>query len=118
VSNVDLAPTIVALTGAHPRRVMDGQPLLPLALDPQQAKDRTLLVEGYGAGSSKPPFRAVRDPRYLYAEWANGEKELYDLQTDPHELNSRHAAANLKTVRKRLAARLAKLRTCAGASCR
>jgi N-acetylglucosamine-6-sulfatase len=118
VSNIDLAPTIVALTGAHPRRVMDGQPLLPLALDPQQGKDRTLLVEGYGAGSSKPPFRAVRDPRYLYAEWANGEKELYDLQVDPYELQSRHAAANMKTVRKRLAARLAKLRTCAGASCR
>ncbi len=118
VSNIDLAPTIVALTGAKPRRVMDGQPLLPLVLDPSQGKDRMLLIEGYGAGSSKPPFRAVRDPRYLYAEWANGEKELYDLQTDPYELNSRHNAANLKTVRKRLAARLTKLRTCAGASCR
>jgi N-acetylglucosamine-6-sulfatase len=118
VSNIDLAPTIVALTGVHPRRVMDGQPLLPLALDPQQGRDRTLLVEGYGSGSGKPPFRAVRDPRYLYTEWNNGEKELYDLQTDPYELQSRHAAANMKTVRKRLAAKLAKLRICAGASCR
>src|SRR5262249_15866637 len=42
VSNVDLAPTIVALTGAKARRTMDGRTLLPLALDPNQGKDRTL----------------------------------------------------------------------------
>jgi arylsulfatase A-like enzyme len=117
VSNVDLAPTIVALTGARARRVMDGRPLLPLALDPQQGKDRQLLVEGFGAGSTKPPFRAVRDPRYLYVEYANGDRELYDLRIDPYELHSRHAAPALAAVRTRLAARLARLRTCTGAAC-
>ena len=38
VSNIDLAPTIVALAGARARRVMDGQPLLPLALNPAKGR--------------------------------------------------------------------------------
>ena len=117
VSNVDLAPTIVALTGARARRVMDGRPLLPLALDPHQGKDRTLLIEGYGEGKGKPPFTAVRDPRWLYAEYKNGDQELYDLQRDPAELRSLHADSGAAAVRQDLARRLARLRTCAGASC-
>ena len=114
VSNVDLAPTIVALTGAKPRRKMDGRPLLPLALDPQQGKDRTLLIEGFG----KPPYQAVRDPRWLYVEYSTGDRELYDLSRDPFELSSRHAAPALASIRNALAGRLARLRTCAGSGCR
>lgn len=118
VSNVDLAPTIVALTGARSRRVMDGRSLLPLVQDPQQGVGRVLLVEGFNGARSKPSFAAVRDARYLYVEHATGDKELYDLQTDPHELRSRHAAPALGAVRKRLAAQLAGLHSCAGKSCR
>jgi N-acetylglucosamine-6-sulfatase len=118
VSNIDLAPTIAALTGARPGRVMDGRPLLPMALDPQQAQDRTLLVEGFGSGGTKPPFQAVRDPRWLYVEYARGDRELYNLQADPFELRSRHAAPALAPVRADLARRLARLRSCSGPSCR
>jgi arylsulfatase A-like enzyme len=118
VSNVDLAPTIVALAGAHAGRGMDGRPLLPLALDPNLAKDRALLIEGYGGSRDRPSFAAVRDPRWLYVEYATGERELYDLQSDPYQLTSRHKAPALAGVRAGLAQRLARLRKCAGASCR
>ncbi|MFN2471753.1 MAG: hypothetical protein ABR583_12365 [Gaiellaceae bacterium] len=63
-------------------------------------------------------FTAVRTVRYLYAEYANGEQELYDLLRDPDELSSRHAAPGYAGVRAALAERLAHLRSCAGASCR
>jgi N-acetylglucosamine-6-sulfatase len=118
VSNIDLAPTIVALTGARARRVMDGQPLLPLVLNPGQGKSRTLLIEGFGEGGGKPPFTALRDPRWFYAEYKNGDRELYDLQADPNELRSLHADPAFAAVRQDLASRLAKLRACSGASCR
>jgi N-acetylglucosamine-6-sulfatase len=118
VSNIDLAPTIVALTGARARRVMDGQPLLSLILNPEQGKSRTLLIEGFGEGGGKPPFTALRDPRWFYAEYKNGDRELYDLQTDPNELRSLHADPAFAAVRKDLASRLAKLRACSGGSCR
>ncbi len=118
VSNVDLAPTIVALTGARAGRVMDGRPLLPLALDPGQGKDRTLLIEGVGTGRTKPSYQAVRDPRWLYVEHSTGDRELYDLQKDPFQLTSRHAGAGAAPVRKDLARRLTRLRACSGSSCR
>ncbi len=117
VSNVDLAPTIVALTDVKARRVMDGRPLLPLALDPKQGKGRTLLIEGYGQGKGKPPFTAVRDPRWFYAEYKNGDRELYDLQRDPAELRSLHGEPASAAILQDLARRLARLRTCSGASC-
>lgn len=117
VSNLDLAPTLVALTGARARRKMDGRPLLPLALDPRKGKDRTLLIEGYGEGKDKPPFAAVRDPRWFYAEYRNGDRELYDLHSDPFELRSLHADPAAAAVRQDLARRLARLRACSGASC-
>jgi N-acetylglucosamine-6-sulfatase len=118
VSNIDLAPTLVALTGARAGRTMDGLPLLPLALDPGLEKSRTLLIEGAGTGRDKPPFAAVRDPRWLYVEYAAGDRELYDLANDPLELTSRHAAPKLAAVRNDLARRLARLRACSGDSCR
>jgi N-acetylglucosamine-6-sulfatase len=117
VSNVDLAPTIVALTGAQPGLEMDGRPLLPLALDPAEGQDRTVLIEGVGAGIDKPSFKAARDRRWLYVEHAGGERELYDLETDPFEVSSRHADPALARVRADLASRLARLRDCTGQDC-
>lgn len=117
VSNVDLAPTILALAGAQAGREMDGRPLLPLALDPEEGQGRTLLIEGVGAGVDKPSYQAVRDERWLYVEYPGGDRELYDLQQDPMELHSRHADPALSAVRADLAARLARLRACAGPAC-
>ncbi|PYQ61407.1 MAG: hypothetical protein DMF53_15130 [Acidobacteria bacterium] len=57
------------------------------------------------------------DPRWLYAEYKNGDQELYDLQRDPAELRSLHADSSAAAVRQDLARRLARLRTCSGASC-
>jgi N-acetylglucosamine-6-sulfatase len=118
VANVDLAPTIVELTGVRARRRMDGRSLLPLALDPSLGRDRALLIEGLSRNPAKPSYEAVRTSRWLYVEYRTGARELYDLQADPLELVSRHNAPALRTVRADLARRLAKLRKCAGQSCR
>lgn len=118
VANIDLAPTIVALTGAHARRQMDGISLLPLALDPAQGRDRDLLLEGLSRNSARPSYEAIRTPRWLWVEYRNGSRELYDLEADPLQLRNRQGDPALAEVQADLAQRLAKLRTCAGASCR
>jgi hypothetical protein len=46
-------------------------------------------------------------PRYRYAEYGNGEQELYDLARDPYELESRHADPAYTSVKADLALRLA-----------
>jgi len=119
VGNVDLAPTFLALAGADAGRVVDGLPLLPLALDPDLEKDRALLIEGFSHGRrAQLAYAGLRTGRWQYTEYETGETELYDLQADPHELDSRHAAPQLAGVRAALAARLEKLRDCAGETCR
>ena len=47
-----------------------------------------------------------------------GEKEFYNIARDRDELNSLHNDVGLTTMRTNLAARLARLRGCSGATCR
>jgi N-acetylglucosamine-6-sulfatase len=110
VSNVDLAPTIVSLTGATARRKMDGHDLLPLALDPSLGQDRALFFEVLSRNRSRPSYEAVRTARWMWIEYRNGSRELYDMQADPLQLQSRHKAPGLAKVRADLARRLAGLR--------
>lgn len=118
VSNVDLAPTIVALTGARARRTLDGRNLLPLALDPAVGKDRAVLVEAVSRNKARPSFEAVRTARWMWIEYRNGSRELYDLAADPLQLRSRHQGKATAGVRAELARKLAALRKCSGQECR
>jgi N-acetylglucosamine-6-sulfatase len=115
VANIDLAPTIVDAAGATSGRVMDGRSLLPVIASPGMSLNRDLLVErGPGQGT----FTALRAPNYLYAEYGNGEQELYDLARDPYQLTSRHADSAYAAIEADLAERLAHLRACSGLTCR
>jgi arylsulfatase A-like enzyme len=111
VANVDVAPTIVAAAGATAARAMDGRPLQPFARDGLLYSGRDLLLE-------TPGYRALRSPRWVYVEHSTAEQELYDLATDPDELASLHASAAHAPLKADLAARLARLRTCAAGVCR
>ncbi|HSK75517.1 MAG TPA: sulfatase [Thermoanaerobaculia bacterium] len=117
VSNVDLAPTILELARATPRRELDGRSLVPLALDPSVGKNRTLLIEGARLNANSPAYSAVRDERWLYVEYDQGGRELYDLKRDPYQLRSRHNDRALASLRAGLATRLARLRDCSGEEC-
>ena len=63
-------------------------------------------------------YSAVRTARYVYAEYRNGDRELYDLRRDPFQLRSLHADSSYERVRRGLSARLARLRNCRGTGCR
>ncbi len=89
--NADLAPTIVDVANASPGLTMDGRSLIPVAQRPRIERGRQLLIE-------EPTFKAIRTGRYMYAEHKTGEKELYNLQTDPFELQSRHKAPAYASV--------------------
>jgi N-acetylglucosamine-6-sulfatase len=63
-------------------------------------------------------FQGIRGKGFTYVEYLNtGERELYDLEGDPYQLQSPHDAAE-PAVLNRLAAWLASLRECSGESCR
>jgi arylsulfatase A-like enzyme len=122
VINADLAPTIVDAANVTPGLVMDGRSLVPVAQTPGIARGRQLLIEEpppiTGFEIWGPPFEAIRTQRYMYAELNTGEQELYDLQNDPFELQSRHGDKSYATVRQQLADRLHQLQDCSGVTCR
>ena len=112
VGNIDLAPTILDAAGVAPLRAPDGISLIPLMTASEPGRD--ILLET--ARSS-----AVRTPDWMYAEHRTSrglERELYDMNSDPRQLQSLHDDPGYAAVRDQLAARLDDLRACAGAACR
>jgi N-acetylglucosamine-6-sulfatase len=63
------------------------------------------------------PGPAARTETHKYVEHENGEKELYDLQNDPYEMESLHESADPSLVED-LKARLEALRSCSEEGCR
>lgn len=133
VGNVDLAPTIAQLAGARAGRVLDGRSLLPFARHPRRCSRRALLHETGGryfvrrrdqdAGGMPTvrrvlSYRGVRTRRWLYVEYRNGERELYDLARDPYELHSIHADPRARRTLRVLHSTLRRLAHCRGRSCR
>jgi N-acetylglucosamine-6-sulfatase len=117
VTNADLAPTILDAAGAQPAgRVPDGRSLFPLLRDRGLEWGRELLVEG-APGYQAVAYAALRNDRFVYAEHDNGERELYDLREDPHELDNVVGDARYAAIEARLAERLAALYACAGRAC-
>jgi arylsulfatase A-like enzyme len=117
VTNADLAPTILDAADARPGgRVLDGRSVFALLRDRGREWGRDMLIEG-GAGAAGV-FTAIRTYRYVYVEYANGERELYDLRRDAAQLMSRHADPAYASVRRRLARRVAALKSCRGRACR
>ena len=116
VSNVDLAPTIAELAGVDPGLVVDGRSWLPVLRDPDAGQGRYLLLQS-GPHRGRRTFDAIRGERYKLVRHSTGERELYDLVTDPDELESRHDDPALADVAADLERRLDVLVGCAGESC-
>lgn len=123
-ATVDLAPTISALGGAVPPPFAEGRSLLPVLHGGQPAVWRkNALIEfdrptnrSSAAQTPVPPYRAVRTPRYTYVKYETGEEQLYDLRSDPYQLDNLAATASPELLTD-LRARLEAMRTCAGANC-
>jgi N-acetylglucosamine-6-sulfatase len=116
--NIDLAPTFAELGGVAPPDFVDGRSLVPLLYgEPVKNWRQGFLLEA-GFITGNRVFQGIRANAFTYVEYANtGERELYDVEQDPDQLQSLHDTADPAFLNQ-LAAWLAALRECAGASCR
>ena len=114
--NADLAPTILDAAGVAPGRIEDGMSLYDLIADPSQQRD--LLIENHVETDKYSAYAGVRTARYVYIAYSAGGDELYDLETDPYELENLVSDPSYAAPLAWLQARLAELRDCAGESCR
>jgi arylsulfatase A-like enzyme len=121
--NIDLGPTFAELAGAQVPDFVDGRSLVPLLSRNPPSTDEWrkafLLEAGFIFISGNRVFQGIRTVNHTYVEYLNntGERELYDLASDPDQLESIHATADPDLV-EQLVSWLGLLRTCAGENCR
>ncbi|HKH25825.1 MAG TPA: sulfatase [Acidimicrobiia bacterium] len=127
-ANIDLAPTLADVGDAKAPSFVDGRSLAPALRGKTGDDARTaVLVEHFVAndrngrtgrrGGVPPTYAAVRTDRYTYVEYVTGERQLYDLRTDPDQLHNIVSTAEAKLVAD-LAGQLSSLRTCEARACR
>jgi arylsulfatase A-like enzyme len=107
VGNLDIAPTIYQLARIHLPFEVNGRSLVPL----MRGTDRwrtDLLVEHWPWDTS--PYAAFVGRRLVYVETEDDLSELYDLRTDPYQLQNQIDNPAYALVIAKLAARLEQLR--------
>lgn len=87
VANIDIAPTIVEALGIAPARPMDGLSLVPLITGAATEWRGEVGLE-LVSDDEQIGFQGLRGEGWKYLRYANGEQELYDLTTDPYELDN------------------------------
>lgn len=121
VLNNDLAPTFAAIAGVEPPSFVDGRSFLPLLADPKRPWRQSFAIERKQGElfelTGPASFHAIRTADWTYVEYGNGERELYDLKADPHQLKNAVATAD-SVLLAQLSQRLAELVNCAGSYCR
>ena len=112
VELIDLYPTLVSLAGLPERERLDGVNLGPVLDDP--TSHTKSAAYSMVARSDRPEAdharhmsylgRSVRTERWRYTEWDHGQRgaELYDHQSDPHELVNLADQPDLADTRQRL----------------
>lgn len=78
VSLIDLYPTLVELCGLPTLDHLEGESLTSLLKNPAAEKDPVIIT--YGQDN-----HAIRNDRYRYIRYKEGDEELYDTESDPHE---------------------------------
>jgi N-acetylglucosamine-6-sulfatase len=97
---------------------VDGRSLLSI-LQGNPATWRTAVVNErpIDAGHGITPYHAIITTRYTYADYTNGDRELYDRNADHYQLGSQHNDPETQVLRDELSRRLAALKTCAAEEC-
>ena len=129
--NVDLAPTFEAAGRAgRRRRRIDGRSLVPL-LDGHRpgaaggtrcsssttvptSTSRSRLPEP--ESGNPPSYEAMRLEHAVYVEYVDGEREYYDVATDPYELRNAYADARARRGDASCTAMLMAARGCHGSA--
>lgn len=116
VGVIDLAPTICEAAGIPAPAGADGRSLIPLLKGTTDWRD-SMLLEGWPGtddeatsfipdGVPGPHYQALRTEHFLYVESDKDKAELYDMATDPYQLNNLAEDPSKKKLLRKLRKRL------------
>jgi N-acetylglucosamine-6-sulfatase len=96
--SIYLAPTFAAWAGATQPDFVDGRSLVPFLRGATIPRRNSFLIERLGLESDEQHtdgnMLAIRTRKYTYATYHNGERELYDLEKDPYQVQNIEATAD------------------------
>ena len=101
VSTQSIYSTLVELAGLARPDFVDGTSLVPLLRSPEMSWD-DVAITTYGDYGNF----TVRDDRYRYIVYSNGDEELYDHETDPREWVNLAEVRRYQRIKQELAARI------------
>jgi choline-sulfatase len=104
VSLVSVLPTIAELAGVPLSGKVDETSLVPQLRNPRAPRNRPVFAE-YNLRNPRAKYM-IRDGRYKYSYWTHDIPELYDLESDPNELNNLALDASHAAVVKQLKQKL------------
>lgn len=125
VGNIDLAPTFAELAGVPLPGFVDGRSLTPLFGGAPSTPEwrQAFLIEHWLDGEVNEPrfpipdYVGLRTMDAVYVEYTTGEREFYDLRSDPYQMDNLASGPDGGRLGP-FADRLAVLKGCAGAGCR
>ncbi|MFT6809270.1 MAG: arylsulfatase A-like enzyme [Saprospiraceae bacterium] len=82
VSLLDIYPTLIEMCNLESVDGLEGESLVPQLMNPKNIRDIPAI------SSLGPDYHAVRDERYRYISYGDGQEELYDHNVDPEEWNN------------------------------
>jgi len=88
VSLIDLVPTILDLAGAPADPRLPGKSLIPAVLNKPGSGHDAVFCEWHQAGKMVTPIRMIRSGKWKYNLYLKNGAELYNLETDPHEMKN------------------------------
>ena len=93
--SIDLAPTLIELSGTSAKMSVDGRSLVPLLRGKRPQDWRTSFLIQYNTDTvfprvNKMGYRAIRTQRWKHIRYLelDGMDELYDLRNDPYEMSN------------------------------
>jgi len=105
LAHIDLCPTILDLAQCPKPDFLDGKSFAELIRDPKAHEDTTwrdpVLLENWQVKRNRKSllpgtYSGLRYHDKLYVEWMTGDREFYDLKSDPYELENTFDALSLE----------------------
>lgn len=122
ITMVDLAPTILGVTGvAATGRTLDGRDMTAVLRGTGTKNDDTLLIQagGFPNGEAREwLYRGVRTSRYTFTNWHRDRGhfyELFDRRVDPDQVQNLATDRRYARVVQELRRRTSELNRCSGA---